>query len=138
MLHHMVFSRPSKSLRPEQITHAWCDEIEVYGCPAKAPIDSSSDPAFRGDPARWNPDDLRLASISACHEFWYLSLCAAAGIVVLSYSDEAEATMAEDPTGAGFVRVTLRPFVTIQAGAEIAKAVELHHHAHKYRVSQTR
>jgi organic hydroperoxide reductase OsmC/OhrA len=100
---------------------------------AKAPIDGSSDPAFRGDPARWNPEDLLLASISACHKLWYLGLCAAAGIVVLSYSDEAEATMVEDPNGAGrFVSATLPPLVTIQAGGEIAKAVGPHHHAHKY------
>jgi len=74
-------------------------EIEIPG--KIAPLSGSSDPAFRGDPARWNPEELLLASISACHKLWYLGLCARAGISVLSYRDEAEATMLEDAGGAG-------------------------------------
>jgi len=100
---------------------------------AKPPIAGSSDPAFRGDPARWNPEDLLLASISACHKLWYLGLCAEAGISVLSYRDGAEATMAEDRGGAGrFVSATLRPRITIKAGGDIAQAIRLHHDAHRY------
>ncbi len=44
-------------------------------------IDGSSDPSFRGDPAR--PEELLLASLSACHQLWYLGLCVNVGIVVL-------------------------------------------------------
>jgi organic hydroperoxide reductase OsmC/OhrA len=99
---------------------------------AKPPIAGSSDPAFRGDPARWNPEDLLLASISACHKLWYLGLCAEAGICVLSYRDEAAATMTEDPNGAGrFVSATLRPTITIQVGGDIAQAIRLHQAAHE-------
>ena len=46
----------------------------------KPPIPGSSDPAFRGDPACWNPEELLVAAISACHQLWYLHLCAEAGI----------------------------------------------------------
>ena len=100
---------------------------------AKPPIAGSSDPAFRGDPARWNPEDLLLASISACHKLWYLGLCAQAGIAVLSYRDEAEATMLEDPNGAGrFVAAVLRPKITIRPGGDIAAATRLHHDAHTH------
>ena len=39
--------------------------------------------------------------------------------------------MAETPDGAGqFVRVMLRPKVTLAAGSDVAKAKELHHEAH--------
>ncbi len=48
----------------------------------KPPLYGSSDPAFRGDPARYNPEDLLVAALSACHMLWYLHLCAAAGVVV--------------------------------------------------------
>ncbi len=100
---------------------------------AKPPIAGSSDPAFRGDPARWNPEDLLLASVAACHKLWYLGLCAAAGISVLSYRDDAEATMIEEPNGAGrFIAAVLRPVITIQDGGDIAKATRLHHDAHDY------
>jgi len=98
---------------------------------AKPPIAGSSDPAFRGDATRWNPEELLLASIAACHKLWYLHLCTTAGISVLSYRDEAEATMAEDLTGAGrFVSAVLRPKIVIQPGADVATAVNLHHAAH--------
>jgi len=100
---------------------------------AKPPIAGSSDPAFRGDPARWNPEDLLLASIAACHKLWYLGLCAKAGISVLRYRDDAEATMVEDPDGAGrFVSVVLHPRIVIRSGGDIAKATDLHRDAHAF------
>ena len=41
----------------------------------KARIQGSSDPAFRGDATRYNPEELLVASLSACHMLWYLHLC---------------------------------------------------------------
>ena len=58
-------------------------------------------PAFRGDRTRWNPEDLLVGSLSACHKLWYLHLCAVEGVRVLSYRDEAEGLMAEDPERGG-------------------------------------
>jgi organic hydroperoxide reductase OsmC/OhrA len=100
---------------------------------AKPPITGSSDPAFRGDPARWNPEDLLVAAISACHKLWYLHLCATSGISVVSYRDEAEATMVEDANGAGrFVSAVLRPRIVIRTDDDIEKAARLHHEAHEH------
>ncbi len=100
---------------------------------AKPPIAGSSDAAFRGDAARWNPEDLLIASISACHKLWYLHLCATAGIRVLSYRDEAEAVMQEDRNGAGrFISAVLRPVVTVHGTDDVEKAMSLHHDAHGY------
>lgn len=97
----------------------------------KAAIAASSDAAFRGDRARWNPEELLLAALSSCHQLAYLHLCAVAGIVVVDYVDHAEGWMEESPDGAGqFTRVMLRPKVTISAG-DPAKAKELHHEAHE-------
>jgi organic hydroperoxide reductase OsmC/OhrA len=98
---------------------------------AKPDIPGSSDPAFRGDAARWNPEELLVASLSACHQLWYLHLCADAGVVVTAYVDRAEGTMIEEATGAGqFSRVVLRPVVTVSAGSDLARARALHHEAH--------
>jgi organic hydroperoxide reductase OsmC/OhrA len=88
--------------------------------------------AFRGDKARWNPEELLLAALSSCHQLAYLHLCAVAGVVVTDYVDQAEGWMAETPDGAGqFTRVLLRPKVTVTAGSDQAKALELHHEAHE-------
>jgi organic hydroperoxide reductase OsmC/OhrA len=103
-------------------------ELSVEG---KPPIPGSSDPAFRGDPKRWNPEELLVASLAACHKLWYLHLCATAGVVVTDYVDAAEGRMAEGEDGGGrFTQVVLRPRVTLAAGSDREKAQALHHEAH--------
>ncbi len=118
---------------PGTTTYAGYDRDHIISAGAKSPIAGSSDPAFRGDATRWNPEDLLVASISACHKLWYLHLCSVAGIAVLSYRDDAQAIMQEDATGAGrFVSAVLRPQVVIRAGDDVGKAVSLHHDAHQH------
>jgi organic hydroperoxide reductase OsmC/OhrA len=105
-------------------------ELTAPGQPKPA-IPGSSDPAFRGDRARWNPEELLVASLAACHQLWYLHLCADAGIVVTAYEDHAEGTMSETADGGGqFTSVTLRPVVTVAPGADEALAKSLHERAH--------
>lgn len=99
----------------------------------KPPLAGSSDPAFRGDPLRYSPEDLLVASLSSCHMLWYLHLCAVNGIVVLAYRDAATGGMEEAADGSGaFVEVTLRPEVTIAAGGDPDKARGLHQEAHRF------
>ncbi len=97
----------------------------------KPPIAASSDPAFRGDPGRYNPEELLVASLSSCHLLWYLHLCATNGVTVVEYRDDAEGTMKEDTGGAGeFVLVRLRPVVTVSPESDRSRALQLHHEAH--------
>ncbi|MEQ1688960.1 MAG: OsmC family protein [Sphingopyxis sp.] len=80
----------------------------------KPDIAGSSDPAFRGDAGAWNPEELLVASISACHQLWYLHLAAEAGIIVTAYVDDPVGVMTEDADGGGhFTAVTLHPRVTL-------------------------
>ncbi|WP_437609160.1 OsmC family protein [Erwinia sp. V71] len=97
---------------------------------AKPTINGSSDPAFLGDASRWNPEDLLLASASACHKLWYLHLCAEAGISVASYLDHAEGTMVEGEKGR-FTDIVLKPQIVIRAGDDAERARQLHHKAHE-------
>jgi organic hydroperoxide reductase OsmC/OhrA len=107
-------------------------EISAPGLP-KPTIPGSSDPGFRGDATHWNPEELLVASISACHQLWYLHLCAAAGLVITSYVDRAEGVMVEEADGSGhFRRVVLRPVVTFAPGSDLERARELHHEAHRF------
>jgi organic hydroperoxide reductase OsmC/OhrA len=103
-------------------------EIAAAG---KPPIPGSSDPTFRGDPQRYNPEELLVSSLSTCHMLWYLHLCADAKIIVLEYVDEASGTMVEDADGGGrFTDVILRPNVAIASGGDLERAEALHERAH--------
>jgi organic hydroperoxide reductase OsmC/OhrA len=109
---------------------AYARDHEI-GAPGKPPIPASADPAFRGDGSRYNPEELLVASLSACHMLWYLHLCAVSGIVVVDYRDEAEGSLAETEDGGGhFTEVVLRPRVTVRPGADLALAEALHARAH--------
>lgn len=101
----------------------------LLGAPGKAaPIAGSSDPHFRGDASRYNPEELLVASLSACHMLWVLHLAAEAGITITRYADDAEGVMVEDPDGGGrFVEVVLRPR---HDGCNAATAAEIHARAH--------
>lgn len=98
----------------------------------KPPIEASSDPAFRGDASRYNPEELLVATLSSCHMLWYLHLCAVNGVVVTEYRDDASGEMRENDDGSGeFAKVVLRPAVTLREGSDEVKARELHHKAHE-------
>lgn len=93
----------------------------------------SSDPHFRGDKTRHNPEELFLASIASCHMLWYLHLCANEGITVMDYKDDATGIMSEDAGGRGhFTEVTLHPVTTISDPAKESQALALHESANKF------
>ena len=102
-------------------------EIRSAGKPA---VPGSADPNFRGNPSRYNPEEMLVASLSACHMLWYLHLCAVNGIVVTAYEDSAAGTMIETAESGYFEEVTLRPQVTISAASDEQKAMALHQEAH--------
>lgn len=96
----------------------------------KPDILGSSDPAFRGDPTKYNPEELLVTSLSSCHMLWYLHLCSEAGIVVTDYADDAIGTMVDTATGGGhFTEVNLHPKITVIENSMIDKANALHKRA---------
>lgn len=104
-------------------------DLQAAGKPT---LQGSADPTFRGDRTRWNPEEMLLSALSSCHMLAYLHLCADAGVVVLSYSDDASGTMLLQPDGSGhFTSVTLRPTVQIARENNIETANALHHRAHE-------
>ena len=104
--------------------------IKVEG---KDEIAASSDPSFRGDKTRYNPEELLVASVSSCHMLWYLHLCSEAGVVVTDYIDNAVGEMTETSNGSGFFKqVILKPIVTVADSSMVAKANELHHKANEF------
>jgi len=111
---------------------AYSRDHEVSAPGKETPIPGSSDPAFRGNRGRYNPEELLVAALSACHMLWVLHLCADAGIVVLDYSDEAIGEMVEHEDGSGeFARVVLRPRVVISDRSRVEEAMAIHDRAHR-------
>ena len=104
-------------------------EIEIPGKPI---IFGSSDPAFRGDKTKYNPEELLIASLSSCHMLWYLHLCAEAKIIVTNYCDHPMGKMCETKAGGGrFTEVILKPEITITATNNLELAQQLHYQAHE-------
>jgi organic hydroperoxide reductase OsmC/OhrA len=94
-------------------------------------IAGSSDPVFRGDPARWNPELELVAALSQCHMLAYLHVCVVAGVIVTGYTDHAGGTMSEAEDGSGrFTEVVLRPQVAVASPEMAQAAASLHEEAH--------
>lgn len=103
--------------------------VKIDGKPT---LEGSSDPAFRGDKSKYNPEELFLASISSCHMLWYLHLCSANKVLVLEYEDSAEGIMTEHKDGSGrFERVILHPKVVVEKESMIEQARTLHKKANE-------
>ena len=98
----------------------------------KPTLAGSADATFRGDRAKWNPEEMLLGALSSCHMLSYLHVCADAGVTVLQYRDAAvgEMVLAADSSGR-FTSVTLRPQVIVAEGSDLETARILHHLAHE-------
>lgn len=104
-------------------------ELRADGKPA---IQGSSAPEYRGDASRYNPEELLLASVSACHMLWYLHLCAEAGVIVASYTDTASGELKLNTDGSGqFSSIEIRPVVTIDERSDEGLARSLHSEANR-------
>lgn len=101
-------------------------EVLVEG---KPPLAASSDPAFRGDGAKLNPEDMLVAALAGCHMLSYLAECARAGVEVVAYEDQASGRMTVKDERMRFTEVTLAPRVRIASG-DLEKAQDLHVAAH--------
>jgi len=102
--------------------------VEVAGSssPHVVPLPYSAEDAV-------DPEEVFVASLSACHMLWFLSIAAEAKYVVDRYHDLAEGTMAEDAAGRQMIAVvTLRPAVAFSGDRRPSaeELAQLHHRAH--------
>lgn len=98
----------------------------------KIGIAGSSDPAFRGDASRWNPEELLVASLAQCHMLQFLHLAAVAGVRVVAYADSPVGRLTVERDGGGcFDEVVLHPSVAIDGEVDAAQLEALHDRAHE-------
>ena len=99
--------------------------------PAPETLELSSDPAFRGDPALLNPEQLLVLSVASCQLLSFLAVAARARIDVVDYRDDAEGEMPEGDPPMRVARITLRPRITIRGEADEARIHHLVEVAHR-------
>jgi organic hydroperoxide reductase OsmC/OhrA len=98
--------------------------------PAKATLQMSSDPAFRGDPALLNPEQLLVMSASSCQMLSFLAIAARKRVNVVEYDDQAEGFMPEDDKPVRITRILLKPRIVVETPADpeaLKKMVGLAH-----------
>jgi|SRR3954469_10624104 organic hydroperoxide reductase OsmC/OhrA len=98
---------------------------------AQRTLNLSADPAFKGDAATPNPEQLLLAAASSCQLLSFLACAARSRIDVIAYTDEAEALMPEDDLPVRITQITLRPRITVAAGAKVDRVYRLVDKAHQ-------
>lgn len=91
-------------------------------------------PAPLSDPAAVDPEEAFVASLSACHMLWFLSLAARQGFCVDTYADQAQGVMARNARGKmAMTQVTLHPQVVFSGVSRPTREQidALHHKAHE-------
>ena len=123
---HLDWSGAAKG--PTRDATTFSRDLDVTAGAVALPM--SAAPGFRGDASRANPEELFVASLSACQALTYLFLAAKHGVAVTGYSDDAEGRLGLADGKMRVSRVTLRPRITLAAGANEATARELVEKAH--------
>lgn len=99
--------------------------------PADAALRLASDPAFRGDPALLNPEQLVVLAASSCQLLSFLAVAARARLDVRSYEDDAQAEMPEDDRPVRLTTIVLRPRVVLGPGPTVERVRHLLEVAHR-------
>ena len=99
--------------------------------PAEAALTMASDPAFRGDPALLNPEQLLVMAAASCQLLSFLAAAARARVDVRGYEDEASGEMPEGDRPVRITLITLRPRIEVAAGPSHERIVHLVEVAHR-------
>ena len=102
-----------------------------------ATVAASSSPhvvPLYSDEAGVDPEEAYVAALSSCHMLFFLAFAAKAGLLVDSYTDEAEGRVARDEAGRMWVaEVVLKPHVEFAGERRPSREEidELHHRSHE-------
>ncbi len=99
--------------------------------PAQTTVDLSSDPEFRGDAGRWNPEALVVLAASSCQLLTFLAVAARARVDVVDYRDDADGEMPEAVRPMRITRIVLRPQITVRGDVAESRLTHLVEVAHR-------
>jgi len=112
MHHYRVTSRWSGSTGVGY--EAYDRTHSVSTTPVTETLTLSADPAFRGDPARLDPEELFLIAASSCQLLSFLAVAARARIDVVEYDDDAQGVMPDNVRPMRITEIVLRPRITVR------------------------
>ena len=90
-------------------------------------LSASSAPEYKGDPAKADPEEMLVGSLSSCHMLWFVALARAKRLSLTAYEDDAEGML----DGTRFTHAVLRPRVEFDDGTDAETIRDLHHKAHE-------
>ena len=99
--------------------------------PAEATLKLSSDPAFYGNPALLNPEQLLVLAAASCQLLSFLAVASRARLNVIAYADTAHAEMPEAEKPIRITKIFLRPKITVHAGSTLERLHYLTQVAHR-------
>lgn len=102
------------------------DHLDRLGLPLRP------SPAFRGDDARLNPEQLLVLAASSCQLLSFLAVAARARVDVVAYHDDALGEMPEDNRPIRITRITLRPRITVRGDVTDDRVRHLMEVAHQH------
>jgi peroxiredoxin-like protein len=104
----------------------WTEQrMGVISCAGKPNIQVATPPEFKGHEGIWSPEDLFVASANICLMTTFLAVAERAGLAFTAYESSAEGRLESVDGKFQFTALTLKPFITLPAGGDAAKAKEL-------------
>jgi organic hydroperoxide reductase OsmC/OhrA len=96
-------------------------------------VAATAAPAYRGNPARVDPEEAFVAAVASCHMLTFLAIAARKRLVVDRYDDTATGYMEKNAEGKlAITRVVLRPRIVFAGTAPAPDALaRLHESAHE-------
>jgi organic hydroperoxide reductase OsmC/OhrA len=118
--------------QPQGLKFSYKEYSRLYRVQSEGKPDftATAAPEYLGSKYHYNPEDLLVVALSACHMLTYLALASNSKIEILSYTDNADGILGLDGKVMKFKEVTLRPHIEVVAGIDLKKAGDLHDKAH--------
>lgn len=117
-------SRPKMYLYHTSVK--WTEQRKgIITCSGKPDVQVATPPEFKGHDGIWSPEDLFVASANICLMTTFLAVAERAGLAFASYESAAEGRLELVDGKFQFTEITLKPTITLKAGADAAKAKEL-------------
>ena len=109
-----------------QASVKWTEQRKgMIACAGKPDVQVATPPEFKGHEGIWSPEDLFVASVNVCLMTTFLAVAERAGLGFSAYESTAEGRLELVEGKFQFTAITIKPTITLESGADAARAKEL-------------